>query len=244
MRKISEKLSYFSNTDKVIWTVSVALITLAFIESGGRDTLNYIASLIGVTSLIFCAKGNPAGPALMIAFAAFYGYISYRFAYYGELITYVGMTLPMSVWSLIEWLKKPYKGQRSQVSVNSKLSKKEWLLMAALTIAVTAAFYFILSALGTANIIPSTISVTTSFAAAYLTARRSPYYALFYAMNDIVLIVLWALAAAEDSGYISVVICFAVFLINDVYGFISWKRMEKNQTETADQSDRDETNKD
>lgn len=116
--------------------------------------------------------------------------------------------------------------------------------MAALTIAVTAAFYFILSALGTANIIPSTISVTTSFAAAYLTARRSPYYALFYAMNDIVLIVLWALAAAEDSGYISVVICFAVFLINDVYGFISWKRMEKNQTETADQSDRDETNKD
>lgn len=237
MRKISEKLSYFSNTDKVIWTVSVALITLAFIESGGRDTLNYIASLIGVTSLIFCAKGNPAGPALMIAFAAFYGYISYRFAYYGELITYVGMTLPMSVWSLIEWLKNPHKGQRSQVSVNSRLSKKEWLLMAALTAAVTAAFYFLLSALGTANIIPSTISVTTSFVAAYLTARRSPYYALFYAMNDIVLIVLWALAATEDSGYISVVICFVVFLINDVYGFISWKRMEKNQTETAGQSD-------
>ena len=241
MRKISEKLKYFSNSDKVIWTISVALITVAFVESGGRDVLNYIVSLIGVTSLIFCAKGNPAGPALMIAFAAFYGYISYRFAYYGELITYVGMTLPMSVWSLIEWLKKPYKGQRSQVSVNSKLSKKEWLLMAALTIAVTVAFYFILSALGTANIIPSTISVTTSFAAAYLTARRSPYYALFYAMNDIVLIVLWALAAAEDSGYISVVICFAVFLINDVYGFISWKRMEKDQTETSEQNDQHNT---
>lgn len=238
MRKISEKLKYFSNSDKVIWTVSVALITVAFVESGGRDVLNYIVSLIGVTSLIFCAKGNPTGPALMIVFGLIYGYISLSFAYYGELITYVGMTVPMSVWSLIAWLKNPYKGQRSQVTVNSKLSKKDWLIMAGLTIAVTVAFYFILSALGTANIIPSTISVATSFAAAYLTAKRSPYYALFYAMNDIVLIVLWSLASVEDSGYISVVICFIVFLINDVYGFISWNRMTKKQiSETSEEAD-------
>ncbi len=238
MRKISEKLKYFSNSDKVIWTISVALITVAFVESGGRDVLNYIVSLIGVTSLIFCAKGNPMGPALMIVFGLIYGYISLSFAYYGELITYVGMTVPMSVWSLIAWLKNPYKGQRSQVTVNSKLSKKDWLIMAGLTIAVTVAFYFILSALGTANIIPSTISVATSFAAAYLTAKRSPYYALFYAMNDIVLIVLWSLASVEDSGCISVVICFIVFLINDVYGFISWNRMKNKQiSETSENAD-------
>ena len=241
MRKISEKLKYFSNSDKVIWTVSVALITVAFVESGGRDVLNYIVSLIGVTSLIFCAKGNPTGPALMIVFGLIYGYISLSFAYYGELITYVGMTVPMSVWSLIAWLKNPYKGQRSQVTVNSKLSKKDWLIMAGLTIAVTVAFYFILSALGTANIIPSTISVATSFAAAYLTAKRSPYYALFYAMNDIVLIVLWSLASVEDSGCISVVICFIVFLINDVYGFISWNRMTKKQiSETSENADNED----
>ncbi len=238
MRKISEKLKYFSNSDKVIWTISVALITVAFVESGGRDVLNYIVSLIGVTSLIFCAKGNPTGPALMIVFGLIYGYISLSFAYYGELITYVGMTVPMSVWSLIAWLKNPYKGQRSQVTVNSKLSKKDWLIMAGLTIAVTVAFYFILSALGTANIIPSTISVATSFAAAYLTAKRSPYYALFYAMNDIVLIVLWSLASVKDSGCISVVICFIVFLINDVYGFISWNRMTNKQiSEASEEAD-------
>ena len=223
MRKVSEKLSYFSNTDKVIWTVSVALITIALVESGGKDILNYILSLIGVTSLLFNAKGNPLGPGLMIVFGLIYAYISLSFAYYGELIICLTMTVPLSVWSLAAWLKNPYKGQRSQVTVNSKLRKKEWLLMAGLTIAVTVAFYFILSALGTANIIPSALSVATSFAAAYLTARRSPYYALFYAVNDIVLITLWALASIEDSGYISVVICF-----------ISWNRMEKKQKENTD----------
>lgn len=44
-----------------------------------------------------------------------------------------------------------------------------------------------------------------------------------------VLIVLWVFASAEDIRYLSVVICFAAFLINDLYGFVSWRSMEKRQ---------------
>lgn len=102
-----------------------------------------------------------------------------------------------------------------------------------LSIAVTAAFYFILDHFHTANMLPSTLSVTTSFIAVYLTFRRSPYFALVYAANDLVLILLWTLAAKENVTYISVIICFVMFLINDLYGFISWRAMEKRQTQTA-----------
>lgn len=228
MKRFYDKLNYFSNTEKIIWTVSVCLIAASHIVFGG-DLLNLLASLIGVTSLLFAAKGNPIGMVLMIIFASVYGYISYRFAYYGELLTYVGMTLPMSVWSLITWLRNPYRGNRAQVTVNAKLSKHEWLLLAVLTVAVTALFYFILRALGTVNLIPSTLSVSSSFAAVYLTARRSPYYAVAYACNDVVLMILWALAALTDRSYLSTVICFAAFLAGDIYGFISWKRMERAQ---------------
>ena len=94
---------------------------------------------------------------------------------------------------------------------------------------VTVIFYYILLYFNTANIVPSTLSVTTSFIAAYLTFRRSPYFALAYAANDIVLIVLWILASVTDISYISVVICFMMFLINDLYGFVSWRKMEKKQ---------------
>jgi nicotinamide riboside transporter PnuC len=75
--------------------------------------------------------------------------------------------------------------------------------------------------------------VTTSFIAVYLTFRRSPYFALAYAANDVVLIVMWTMAAAEDMRYLSVVICFLMFLVNDLYGFASWKRMEKRQRAAA-----------
>ena len=81
----------------------------------------------------------------------------------------------------------------------------------------------------TANLIPSTLSVTTSFLAVYLTFRRSPYFALAYAANDLVLIVLWVLASRYDMKYISVVVCFVVFFINDVYGFVNWQKMKHRQ---------------
>ena len=144
------------------------------------------------------------------------------------MVTYLCMSMPMATISLISWIRNPYKGKRSQVKVNS-ISKKEVMVLVFVTIVVSIVFYFILKYFNTANLIPSTFSVTTSFFAAYLTFRRSPYFALAYALNDVVLIILWILASLTDSSYISVVICFIVFLVNDSYSFINWKRMERNQ---------------
>lgn len=206
------------------------LITAAFLTFDRANYLTLFAAVLGVTSLIFSAKGNPFGQLLMVLFSLFYGYISYTFAYYGEMITYLGMTMPMSVFALISWLKNPYNGNKAEVKVNS-MGKKEHILMWVLTIAVTAGFYFILDTLHTANIVPSTISVATSFLAVYLSFRRSPYFALAYAANDIILIVLWVLASVSDTRYISVVVCFAAFLFNDIYGFVNWQKMKKRQAE-------------
>jgi nicotinamide mononucleotide transporter PnuC len=195
------------------------------------DRSNYLtlcASLIGVTSLIFCAKGNPVGQVLMIIFSIIYGIISYSFSYYGEMITYLGMTLPMCVFALVSWIKNPYKDNKSEVAV-AKLKKKDIPLIIISALAVSIAFYFILKNFNTANLLPSTFSVTTSFIAAFLTYKRSPFFALAYATNDIVLIVLWVLATKEDISYISVIICFVVFLFNDLYGFFNWLRMQKRQ---------------
>lgn len=190
--------------------------------------MTLIASVIGATSLIFNAKGNPIGQVLMVIFSILYGIISYTFSYYGEMITYLGMTAPMAVFALISWLRNPYNGNKAEVKVNS-LKKQETIFMSLLAAVITFGFYFILRYFHTANLIPSTISVTTSFLAVYLTFRRSPYFALAYAANDIVLIVLWILATLSDISYLSVIICFVAFLVNDIYGFINWLKMQKRQ---------------
>lgn len=221
-------LNYFSRGEKALWCVSVGAIIISFAIFDRSEYLTLAASLVGVTSLIFNAKGNPFGQFLMIVFSVLYGIISYSFAYYGEMLTYLGMTAPMALFALISWLRHPYEGKHSQVEVN-RISKTEAAVMFILSLVVTAAFYFVLEHFNTANIVPSTVSVTTSFLAVYLTFRRSEYFALAYAANDVVLIILWCLASIEDQSYISVVVCFLAFLINDLYGFLSWRKMHKKQ---------------
>jgi nicotinamide mononucleotide transporter PnuC len=227
MKKI---LNYFSRAELALWLSSVIFIVLSFCIFDREDYLTLMASLIGVTSLIFNAKGNPVGQALMVVFGLIYGAISYSFAYYGEMITYLGMSVPMAVFALVSWLRNPYKGNRAEVKVN-RVGKGELVFMCFLTLLVTIAFFFILKFFNTANLALSTISITTSFIAVYLTFRRSPYFALAYAANDVILIGLWILASISDARYISVVVCFIAFLVNDIYGYISWQRMRKRQSE-------------
>lgn len=226
MKKI---LNYFSRAELALWLSSVVFIVLSFCIFDREDYLTLTASLIGVTSLIFNAKGNPVGQALMVVFGLIYGAISYSFAYYGEMITYLGMSVPMAVFALVSWLRNPYKGNRAEVKVN-RVGKGELVFMCFLTLLVTIAFFFILKFFNTANLALSTISITTSFIAVYLTFRRSPYFALAYAANDVILIGLWILASISDARYISVVVCFIAFLVNDIYGYISWQRMRKRQS--------------
>lgn len=203
-------------------------IVVSFLLFDRENYLTLVASFIGVTALIFNAKGNPFGQFLMVIFSILYGIISFAFAYYGEMITYLGMTAPMAVFALVSWLRNPYNGNKSEVKVN-RLKSKDIIFMMILTAVITLIFYYILAAFHTANLIPSTISVTTSFLAVYLTFRRSPFYAIGYAANDIVLIILWVLATISDISYLSVATCFVVFLANDIYGFINWSKMQKRQ---------------
>lgn len=211
-----------------LWSISMLIVTVSNLVGGSFDVLTLAATWVGITSLIFAAKGNVWAQFLMVAFSILYGIISFRFRYWGEMITYLGMTLPRAVWSAVTWLRNPSAGSKSEVAIR-KLEKKHFLFLLVLSIVVTGAFYFILRWLETPNIVFSTLSVTTSFLAASLTMLRSSYYALGYAANDLVLIVLWGLAAAKDPVYIPVIINFMIFFMNDMYGFISWKKRERTQ---------------
>lgn len=222
-----EQIRGLSKGEFILWLCSTIGVAASFLLSGSGDPYTLIASLIGVTALIYVAKGYVLGQLLTVAFAVFYGIISFFFRYYGEMITYLCMTAPIAIASVISWARNPYQ-DTNEVKV-SRLTKRQIAFVVIGAAVTTTAFYFILSALGNANLLFSTISVTTSFVAATLTLFRSPYYAIGYAANDIVLIVLWSLAAIESISYLPMVVCFALFFVNDMYGYFNWRRMQKRQ---------------
>lgn len=226
---LKESFGALTRFEWALWGVSLVVVMASFLLCPEPDYLTLGTSLIGVTALIFIAKGMLLGQILTLVFSTLYGFISYHYAYYGEVLTYVGMTAPMAIIALVSWARHPYK-ESAEVEV-ARITGRQIVTLTLLTIAVTVLFYFILRALGTANLLTSTLSVTTSFLAVYLTYLRSPYYAIGYSANDIVLIVLWILATIDNPAYLPMVFCFVMFLTNDIYGFINWRRMQRRQQE-------------
>ena len=102
------KKRHFTTGELLLWGLSVLAIIVSFLIFDRDSWVTLAASIIGVTSLIFNAKDNPLGPLLIIIFSVFYGYISYTFRYYDEMITYLGMSAPMAVFALVSWLRNPY----------------------------------------------------------------------------------------------------------------------------------------
>lgn len=218
-----------SRFEWILWSSSILIVSGSFFLSGGFFILSLIASLVGVTALIFVARGDVWGQLLTVLFSLLYAIISFRFRYYGEMITYLGMTAPIAVLSVISWLKHPYSGT-TEVKVH-QLDTRQRKQIILTTLVVTFVFYFILAYFNTTNLLFSTLSVATSFCASFLMLYRSPVYALAFGVNDVVLIVLWVLASIDDLSYLPMVACFFMFLLNDIYGFTNWVRMKKRQQE-------------
>ncbi len=187
-------------------------------------------SLIGVTALIFVAKGDVTGQVLTVVFSVLYSVISFEFTYYGEMITYMFMTAPIAAMSVYTWIRHPEEKGKREVSI-ARLTLKKTIMLCITAVIVTVIFYFILRYFNNANLFFSTVSITTSFLASALMLFRSSAYALAYGANDIILIILWVMASLEDTAYLPMVMCFAMFLANDIYGFYSWQKRKKLQEE-------------
>ena len=230
---MSNPFALMKKREYALMICSAAAVLLTAVLSRRAEPLTPTATLIGSVMLVFLAVGSVWGQILTVVFSILYGIISARCAYWGEMITYLGMTMPMAVMAAVQWIKNPDSSGLGRVET-AEPDKKQILVMTMLCAAVTAVFGGLLYAFHTPNLFFSVISVSTSFLAVYLTYLRSPFYALAYAANDIVLIVLWMLMSREDMSYLTMAVNFMIFLVNDLYGFVSWKQ-RADAKKTAEQ---------
>lgn len=75
-------LKSFTKTEKRLWCFSIVTLIVSYGIFHQENTWVLVASMIGVTSLIFNAKGNPFGQLLMVIFSLFYGSVSFVFSCY------------------------------------------------------------------------------------------------------------------------------------------------------------------
>ena len=211
--------------ESIFYVVGLALIiTMSIIFKS--SWIPAVTGMCGLTCVLFTAKGKVIGIFFTWGMIVFYSILSFKNKYYGEVFINLCMMFPMTIISLVTWIKN--LGKDYVVKVNS-ITKKELAIVSSVAVVAFVVFFFILRALNTSQLIFSTISIVTSVLATYFQSRRSKYGFLAFLFNDSVLCVLWSLATVEDIKNVSMLTAVALYVVCDIYGFVSWSVMQKRQ---------------
>ena len=224
MKKLFKNWSILELLLLILSPIVVILMAIIF----KSDILTTITSIVGIMCALCLAKGLVIGQVLGILIVVLYSIVSFKNAYYGEMIIYLFIMLPMYVWGIFEWLKHKSKETES-VEVNS-IKLKEWIIVGFCSVVVFIVFYFILKTLNTSQLFVSTLSVIDNIFAVYLLARRSKYGFVSYIVNDLLLMILWGVPVF--AGNLLLLPMFfnpVVNFINDTYGVINWTKIQKAQ---------------
>ena len=84
---MSNPLKELSRKEWCLWIGSLLIVTISNLAGRQLDYLTLVATWVGITSLIFAAKGNVIAQILMVIFSILYGIISFQFRYWGEMLT-------------------------------------------------------------------------------------------------------------------------------------------------------------
>jgi len=212
----------------LLLVIGLGGIVACFFISTEKSYLSLFASVVGVVSVVFTAKKLQFAPVISIGYNILYAVVAFTQKFYGEVIVYLCVLLPLSILTLIGWLRS--RANADATIEPRKIGKKETIILAALLAPISVGMYFLLLVLDTPNILVSTISFVTAFYAAYLLFRKNAFYAVIYTINSIFVIILWTITTIEQGiQFLPMVVNFVLFCILDVYAIFNWFRQSKNR---------------
>ena len=199
---------------------------LTFLFKGTWIDLGY--TLLYFWTALLLAKGKYSCYIIGIISTFFYAFVSFSNSYYGEVIIAMCCTLPLMILGLINWLKHQ---DNTNTVIIKEVTKKELIMIILSQIIMSFGYYYVLKIFNTNNLIISTISISMSIIATYLTARRSDYGFMGFIIDDVILIALWIIPVIKgDLNLIPVLLCPILLFINDIYVVYNWRKIKEKQT--------------
>lgn len=206
--------------------LSTSLITV--ILSGivcSSTLLTTICSITGILCAINQARGKIISQFIGLILVALYSIVSFQNKFYGEVLIYIFIMLPLFISGIISWIKNLNK--ETNIVNPNELTKKEWIILTIISIILFIGLYYLLKYFNTSQLFVSTLSLVTSLFATYLVARRSKYGFLFYIGNDIILFILWGTPIIQGNiALIPMLVNQIINFINDSYAWKCWNKRE------------------
>lgn len=224
--------AYFKdwNRFEIIFLISGLILSIGSAMIFDGDIINILYTSTYFITALLMSKGKVESYIIGFVSVFFYGIVSYRQQYYGELLITVFLTLPIMVVGIISWLR--HQDSDDNVVMINVLPKKEIIYVFLSQLIMFWGYYFLLKVFNTPLLGLSALSIVTSVLASYFEARRSELCPICYIANDFVIIVLWLTPIiAGDTKLISVLVGPFLLLVNDIYCTYNWRRLKETQSE-------------
>lgn len=180
------------------------------------------SAFFGITYTFLAGKGNPICYLFGIMGSGFYGYLSFHNALWGNLLLYMGYYIPMQVIGFFKWNSHLKTG--SSEIIKTSLSKKERLILFAITLILTAFAIVVLYFTQDKKPIIDGITTVFSLAGMYLTVRRAiEQWGVWIFVNGLSAI-MWGLIALSGEKVYSTVIMWSVYFVLGIYFYFCWKK--------------------
>lgn len=220
-------MSYLKSWNK--FEITLLVLSIILILGVGFildcELLSIIVAFLGIFSALNQAKGKVLGQIIGVVLAILYSYMSYNNRYYGEVIIYACMLLPMYVVGIYTWTKN--KDKSTENVKQNDISMKEWIILLIVNVVLFVGLYFLLKYFNTSQLLVSTLSMNINLSATYLLVRRCKYSFVFYLLNAFILLFLWGLPVLDGDYKLLPMVFDALLLIaNNIYGTIKWMKQK------------------
>lgn len=228
MKKCHNKENFFSKKAVALFVISHCFIILPYficpIFGAHIDILSVLTSIVGIWGIFYIAKGDLIAHYIYILYSILYSIVSLIAGYYGETIIYTFVMLPIHINSILSWKKHLRQTGKKTVEAQ-KINKKQIIISTSIALVLSVPFYFLLANINTEMPFCSTLSLSSSCLAAYFMLKRTDFFSIIFAFDDLFLIILWSVKMFNDdiSCMPTLLVCLGLF-ISDFYSAISWKK--------------------
>lgn len=184
------------------------------------------------------AQGKPYANLIGIVATLVYCYCAFVEALYGEIIIGLILTVPTCVFSYIVWMRnKRNKVDEGEILVVNYIKWREVFLLILTQIVMGVGYYFFLRALGTEQLIFSTITLATSVMDAYLLLRRTALALYLEVLDNLLTAGLWLMLAINGGlDNIVFVVQYLFLFFYSFYGAVTWNKYREEQNKHAAQT--------
>lgn len=208
----------------IYFIISIIIIAISSIAQRS-STIIFLASIFGVMYVLLIAKEKPIAFIFGIINVSIYGYILFTEKIYGGAIYNILYSLPMLILGYIKW-KKVNKEKNSGVK---QISKKNRIILTIIFSFLIIIYSIILGKTGGNNYILDSITSVLGFLGIYLMSNKYIEQWFTWIIANVTNLILWIILSINNLNNIPMIMMWTIYLINSIYGYVSWKKLYYNK---------------